>query len=235
MTETLREATNRANPNGLGAILQSLAVGDMLTQRTERYLSGAVPLAADAVLEGGVSVDRIRLPENCKASRIRRAFARATTGGGTLGYMTVTALNAVPGASEISIAPNGDIVLLAANAFTSVDVQYEPVIGRVVELVDVPVDPATGICALRPPLVAMHPHMLIKAEITLGTVRGKCTIAYRATAAPAATLFANLDLPGANVRFLVADGVRRVNLTLLVDGNVADPQVLLTALNAANV
>lgn len=234
MTETLREATNRANPSGLSDILRALAVGDMLTQRLPRVMRAEVPNVADAVLEGAVSVDRIRLPSNCKASRIRQARARAS-GVGALGLMTITALNTVPGAAEIAIAPNGDIVFLAASAYTSVDVDYEPVIGKVIELTNVPVAPATGICTLLPPIVAMHPHVLVAATITDGVVIGQCTVAYRATAAPAATLFANLDLPGDHVRFLAADGVRMCNLTLIVAGDVEDPQDLLTSENTSNV
>jgi hypothetical protein len=149
--------------------------------------------------------------------------------------MTITALNTVVGANEISVAPNGDIALLDSDAYTSVDVDYEPCIGTVIELTNVPVIAATGRCALPAPIVALHPHLLIAASIVTGVVVGTCTVAYRATLAPAATLFANLDLPGAAVHFLVADGVTSCNLTLLVDGEVADPQALLLADNTSNV
>ena len=230
--ETLREATNRASPNGLLSILQSLAIGDILTQRTPRIMRVQVPTASDVTLAAPLVCDRIRLPTACKASRIRRAWARA--GGGTLGQMTIHALGANPGANEIAVAPNGDIVTRHADAYTSVDVDYEPVIGKLVTLTGLPVVAATGVCALPAPVIAMHPHLLVTAASKAGTLVAAMTTTWRAAAAPATT-FACLNLVGTIVYFAIADGVTSCDLTLMVDADVPDPQLLLVADNQSNV
>ena len=222
--ETLRETANRANPNGLNSILQALKIGDILTQRTPRVMRAQVPTASDVTLAAPLVCDRIRLPTDCKASRIRRASARA--GGGTLGEMTVHALGANPGANEIAVAPNGDIVTRHADLYTSVDVDYEPAVGKLVTVSNVPVVAASGVCTLPAWVTALHPHMLVQATSTAGTLVAAMTTTWRAAAAPATT-FACLNLIGTIVYFAIADAVTMCNLTLLVDGDVADPQLLL--------
>lgn len=232
MTETLREATNRANPNGLPDIFRALGIGDILTQRLPRVMRAQVPTASDVTSAAALVEDRIRLPSDCKASRIRRAWARA--GGGTLGEMTIHALGADPGANEIAVAPNGDIVSRHADAYTSVDVDYEPVIGKVITVSNVPVVAGTGVCTLPAWVVALHPHLLIQATSTAGTLVAAMTTTFRAAAAPATT-FACLNLIGTIVYFAVADAVTMCNLTIVVDGDVPDPQLLLTATNTSHV
>ena len=230
--ETLREAANRANPNGLADILRSLAIGDVLTQRLPRVMRAQVPLGSDVILAAPLTCDRIRLPTDCKASRIRRAWARA--GGGTLGEMTIHANGANPGANEIAVAPNGDIVTRHADAYTSVDVDYEPLPGKLVTVANLPVVAGTGVCTLPAWLTAKNPHLLVLATVTTGGATGAKVTTWRAAAAPAAG-FACLNLAGTIVYFAVADAVTACSLQLLVDADVADPQALLTADNTSNV
>lgn len=231
--ETLREATNRANPNGLASILQALVIGDILTQRMPRAMRAQVPTDSDVILAAPLTCDRIRLPNSCKASRIRRAWARA--GGGTLGEMTIHALNANPGANEIAVAPNGDIVTRHADAYTSLDVDYEPVVGKVITLTDVPVVAATGVCTIPLPIATKNPHLLISATAkAAGVVVAQKVVTWRAAAAPAAG-FACLNLIGTIVYFAIADAVASCDLTLMVDADVPDPQLLLVSDNTANV
>jgi hypothetical protein len=230
--ETLREATTRANPNLLCDILRGLAIGDILTQRVPRIMRAQVPVASDVILAAPLTCDRIQLPTACKASRIRRAWARA--GGGTLGEMAIHALNANPGANEIAVAPNGDIVTRHADLYTSLDVEYEPVIGKLITLTNVPVVAATGVCALPTPIIAKHPHLLVSAVSNTGGLVASMTITWRAAAAPAST-FACLNLVGTIVYFAVADAVTSCNLTLMVDADVPDPQALLVGDNLTSV
>jgi hypothetical protein len=232
MNETLREATTRANPNLLCDILRGLAIGDILTQRVPRILRGQVPLVSDVILAAPLTCERIRLPDACKASRIRRAWARA--GGGTLGEMTIQGLNANPGANAIAVAPNGDIVTRHADLYTSLDVEYEPVIGKLITLTNVPVVAATGVCTLPTPIVAKHPHLLVSAVSKTGGLVATMTTTWRAAAAPATT-FACLNLVGTIVYFAVADAVTSCDLTLMVDADVPDPQLLLVGDNLTSV
>src|SRR5574343_977471 len=158
--ETIREALNRANDNSLPNLAQAVALGDLLTQHVPRVVRANVPDVAALTSEAGLSEDRIVLPGYCKAGRIRRAWARSTSAGGTLGEMTVTALGADPGAGEIAVAPNGDIVTRALDAYTSVDIDYMPAPGKVVVVEDVVVVPGTGVCTLSAEVQAMHPVAL---------------------------------------------------------------------------
>lgn len=223
--ETLRETTNRANPNSLNDVFRTIKLGDIITRKVRRVMRAQAPVASAVTLAGPLVCGRILLPEQCKASRITRAWARA--GGGTLGEMTVHALNANPGANEIAVSPCGDIVTRQADAYTSVDVEYEPVSGKLIELLDVPVVAATGVCTLPPAIAALGPHMLVSAVSTVGTLVATMTPTWRAAAAPATT-FACLNLIGTIVYFAVADGVTRCNLKLYVAAEV-DEQALLVA------
>ncbi len=231
--ETLREAANRANPNGMNDILRSLAVGDLLTQRLPRVMRAEVPLVADVILAAPLTCDRIRLPTACKASRIRRAWARAS-GGGALGEMTIHALGANPGANEIAVAPNGDIVTRNADLYTSIDVDYEPLPGKLITIETLPVTAASGVCTLPAWVVALHPHLLVAGTSTAGGLVQEMVTTWRAAAAPNTT-FACLNLIGTIVYFAIADAVTSCSLTLLVDGDVPDPQDLLTSDNTSNV
>jgi hypothetical protein len=122
----------------------------------------------------------------------------------------------------------------AADGYTSVDVDYEPVVGKYIEVNNLPVVSGTGVCTLPAWLVALHPHTLVLGTVVTGTLVGAKVTTWRAAAAPATT-FACLNLVGTIVYFAVADAVTMCNLTLIVDGDVPDPQALLTADNTANV
>ena len=230
--ETLRESMNRANANSIDGIFQAVNLGDILTQKFRRVVRANVPTIADRTSGAGLSEDAIKLPDYLKASRITRGWARSTGAAGALGEMTVSAVTADPGAGEIAIAPNGDIVMQANDAYTSVDIDYYPAKGRVLSL-DLTVVPGTGVCTLPSWLTALHPHMLLNATANTGGAIGAKVVDFRAAVAPAAG-FACLNLIGTVVYFAVADAVTACTLKLMVDEGV-DSQGLLTADNTSHV
>ena len=220
MTETLREALDRGNPNNIADIARALHLGTMLTQNVPRCMHNAAPV--DAATYG-----RIALPDYCKARRILNAFAHA--GGGTLGNMTIHAWGAAPGANEISIDGNGDIITRHADLYTDLDVQFEPVVGDVIELNNLPVVPGTGVCTLPLPAATGAFH-LISATAVLGTVTGACNVIWPAAAAPVVSRQANINLVGTIVYFVVADAVTRCNVKLIKQAAV-EPHALLIGTN----
>ena len=230
--ETLREGMNRANANSLDGIYQAVNIGDILTQKFRRVVRANVPTVADRTSAAGLSEDAIKLPDYLKASRITRGWARSTGAAGALGELTVSAVTADPGAGEIAIAPNGDIVLQANDAYTSIDIDYYPAKGRVVS-VDLTVVPGTGVCTLPSWLTALHPHLLISAVVTAGGSVAAKVVDFRAAVAPAAG-FACLNLVGTIVYFAVADAVTAATIKLMVDEGV-DSQGLLTSDNTSHV
>lgn len=232
--ETIREALNRANDNSLAGLAQAVALGDLLTQHVPRIVRANVPDVAALTSQAGLSEDRIVLPNACKAGRIRRGWARSTSAAGTLGEMTVTALGSDPGAGEIAVAPNGDIVTRAVDAYTSVDVDYMPAAGKVITLEGLVVVPGTGVCTLSAEVQAMNPVALLAAESTAGGLVQEMTVGFRAAVAPATT-FAILNLIGTIVYFAIADAVTECTLTLLVDNEVPDPHAVLAGDNLNHV
>jgi hypothetical protein len=230
--ETLREGMNRANANSLDGIYQAVNIGDILTQKFRRVVRAKVPTVADRTSAAGLSEDAIKLHDYLKASRITRGWARSTGAAGALGELTVSAVTADPGAAEIAVAPNGDIVLQANDAYTSVDIDYYPAKGRVVS-VDLTVVAGTGVCTLPSWLTALHPHMLLNATATAGGAVAAKVVDFRGAVAPAAG-FACLNLVGTIVYFAVADAVTACTLKLMVDEGV-DSQGLLTSDNTSHV
>ena len=220
--ETLRETLNRADPNSISDTLRSLKFGDMSTRTLRRRLTMQVPRRADVTI-GGTAYSRIRLPNDAKAMRILRAWARA--GGGTLGNMTVHTWGAVPGANEIAVGANGDLLFLDSDAYTLIDVEYEPIMGDVVTLTGVTVVPGTGVCTL--PTPALGSFHVISATSKTGTLVADMLVDYPNTTAPATTI-ARMNLVGTVVFFAIADAVTSCDL-VLVKAAAVEPGALLVA------
>lgn len=214
MTETYREAIDRGNLNTIADAARLGRLGTVLTQNVPRCIRMQVPV-------NEATYSRIALPSWCKARRIQNAWARVVTapGTGTLGNMTVAGWGAAPGAGEIGIDGNGDIIMLVGDLYALVDVQYEPVVGEVVTLTDVAVTPGTGICTL--PTTINRPFHLISAtatQVSGGGLAGVKNVLWPLTAAPAAANV-QMELPGLRVRFAVADAVELADITIIVAPN----------------
>lgn len=205
--EILKDSINRANPNTLADELRSLKFGDVLAALpvSLRKASGA---ASDSVAAAAFAT--VGQQSFARAALIASAHARA--GAGTPGALSPVAYPpAAP--NDIAIAPNGDVVTLAADAWTDLDVTYLVEKGDVVQ-VDIPVVPATGVGTVPANLLARGLVLLIDATATAGTVTGAKEIV--APGGPPAAGEANLTAAKGSVGFAVADAVTSATVTLLV-------------------
>lgn len=216
----LRESLDRANPNTLADQFRLIKLGQTLRQDLKVSLRGLDADAAGSAAEDLAALDSIVLPDDAKAGIIHRAYAKL--GGAGTGEMTVAARHATPGTGEIGIAPSGNIVLLAADAITSVDIEYLPERGDVEVVVEL--DVATSVLTLPTPFSG-NVMALLRADATVGGVTGRKNIFTQAAGLPAAGQ-ARLDVAGLTVSFGAADAVTRAIVTLLVNA-AADLNALL--------
>lgn len=114
-----KDVANMSNPTQLPSILQKLRIGDII-RRLPTTLRAKKPVAVPGV--AGTYIG-IKLPDDAKAGRILAAYARAGTAG--TGRMVIS-LDETPATGEIAISNTGDLIFLAADAITSVDVIYLP-------------------------------------------------------------------------------------------------------------
>ena len=128
LANSLVAAFNRAQPGSLPSMFASIALGTQLRQGLHVALRAQVP-ALDP--NGAASNTSIVLPDDAKAANISTAYARAGTG--TLGQLTVVAPGTAPNAGQVSVSADGNILFYAADAWTSVDVEYRPEIQDTVE------------------------------------------------------------------------------------------------------
>lgn len=220
-TETLREALNRANPNDAWDRARLLELGELLSGHLPQHLRRKDPAASAYVDSTLLSV---ALPGASKACAILRATSIV---GGVTGELVVKLFGVTPGSGEIAVAPNGDIVTLAADAITSLDVSYVPERGEEVEI-EIPVDPATGFLEIPQRYVDRGVILLTEAEITEGTLAQKMEILMPASSAPATTN-ARLSLQKSRVHFAVADAATKARVRFLLAPSTAND--LATALH----
>lgn len=220
MPETIKQAINRADPNTLADELRSLGFGDIL-----RALPTSLRRKATALATGlhPATEFAIILPNDAKAETIITAYARA--GAGAPGPLTVVA--GVPAAGQCAVAPNGDLVFAAADAWTSVDALYQPVKADVFEFTG-PVDPLTGIMALPVPATTPGVVSLLSATALVGTTTGAKQVVANG-AVPAVTL-ANMNAAKTQVQFAVADAVSSASIVLSLVAAI-DVDALLESTN----
>jgi hypothetical protein len=223
-SDTLRTSLNRANPNTLADNLRKVRVGDLLGSSLPQHKRQFSMVAAGTNVGNLATLHAMALPADAKASVILRARADV---GGVTGELTVVAKNVTPATTQIAVAPNGNIVTLAADAITNLELvyvgegpadvveSYFPVVSNVVTL---PVSVTT------PGVIA-----LLEAEVVSGTATGNKIILAPA-GAPAAGQAA-LNAAATTVSFAGADAATRVRLKLLVAPDAVD--LLQTVLEAA--
>lgn len=169
MTSSLADALDRGNLGTLADGARSMKLGSALMLCMAVWALGCVPAVGAAGKPA--SVDTIALPTKAKAQTILSAYAR--TGTGTCGPLTVVASGTIPGAGEIAVSPDGDIVTYATDAYTLVDVVYIPLYAEVVE--DVELDVASNSATI-PTAYQGKVLTLLKATTTAGTVTGRCYV-----------------------------------------------------------
>lgn len=224
---------NRLNTALLGWLstgLQLIAFGQVLrSMRT--FLRGKT---VDATINPYVfptNVNSLTLPESAKCHTIKSVYARAGTG--TLGLLTIDhglhdAVNTAPAAGHCSVSPNGELIFASADAWTKLDIVYEPEKYDVIEYVG-PV--AANVMALPAWITAKGVIFMIEAESLVGTLTGKLIVQVPTDAAPATTK-ANLKLAKDNVNFAVADAVTSARVKLAV-ASAVDVDAVLEANSSA--
>ena len=219
----LKGRLNEALPGMLSSQLKSIAFGNVL-RAMNVPLWRKVPAASPYNL---ATVQAVALPDDAKASAVIRAYARA---GGVTGELVVDPYlaGAAPATGHVAVSPSGDVVVLAADAITDLDVSYEPMKVDVVEMT-LPVVPGTGVCALPAALTAapLGVYVLMEAEALTGVLVQKMRVLTPAAGAPATTN-ARLDVAKANVTFAIADAVTSARVTVGVVPGV-DMDALLEA------
>jgi hypothetical protein len=225
LPNSLRQALNRAQPGSIGSMLRTLAFGDVMRMSLPVALRAQHPLGVGAanpyVVQTGAN--SLALPEDAKALNIVRAWARAGTG--TPAALTIDADAATaPAAGHCKVSPNGDLLFNSTDAWTSVDVTYQPEKADVIELT-LPV--VTGTLTI--PTQLGPAVRLIEAESLVGTHTGKFAITAPAAGPNATTLTARLDNALLTVLFDNADdAVTSARVKLLMAAAV-DVNALLEA------
>lgn len=218
-TKTVKEALNDATPGTLATILAYLKFGNVLRSGPTALRGKAG--AADASV--AATAHSIGLAEDARAAQILRGYARVGTG--TCGELTINAPNDTPNANkEVAIAPNGDIILYATDAYTKVDIDYVPLKGEVVEL-DLAV--ASNSMAIPSTYTTRGLLYLLKATVTAGDGTG-VKIIESPSASAASTDCARFDLAKTHVKFDSADAATRATVRLLV-ASVLDVDAALEA------
>lgn len=214
--DTVRVSLNRANPNALADNLRRVSLGNLIASSIPQNVRGIDMDAAGTNVGNLATLDVLVLPDNAKASIILRAFARTGTAG--TGEMTVAAKDATPVTTQIAVAPNGNIVTLAADAITDVDILYVPEGDCIVVESYYPV----AADAVTLPTIYSAPGVvaLLEAELVAGTATGSKIILTRG-GAPAAGQ-ASLNVAGTTVSFAAADAGTRARLKFLVAPATAD-------------
>lgn len=217
---TLREALDDANPSNAWDYLRKLRLG-MIIQQLAVWLFSKDPAASLYQL---ATLEAVVLPDLAKASHLKSAYARV---GGVTGDLVIVANRTTPGSGEAAIAPNGDIVTLAADAITALDLEYEPMAQYEVAeetLVVTANDltfPTTG-KYLGKTIIAV-----LECEALTGGVTGK-NIILKAGARSVTTKQANLNIAKTKVLFVAADAVTKAKVKFAYSSDV-DVAALLAA------
>jgi hypothetical protein len=208
---SLRAALNRANLQSLPPAFQKIAIGDVL-RGLHVALYNQAPLAAAGNPYVIQTASSVYLPDDAKALAIVRAYARAGTSAA--GPLTVDSDEAtLPATLHCAVAPSGDLVFNATDAWTAVDVFYQPQRMDVVELNPISVaSNAVVLPANQEGLPAVY-FTLLEVESLAGINTGKFVVG-----APAATnstaKSACFNLAKTQVIFDSADAVTSCRLKL---------------------
>lgn len=219
LENSLKNKLDAANPNVIADGMRIVKFGSILraSVTTLRRKDPAADAGSLATLEAVV------LPDDGKALTILRAYARAGTG--TLGELAVQAFGTTPAAGQIAVGPNGDIVVLAADAWTDLDVVYQP---DKYDLAEVTLPVVANVATLPPSLITnTRVVSLLDANATAATSTGRKIILVPGAGAPAAGQ-ARLNLAKTTVTFAGADAVTQATIKVAIVA-ATDADALLTA------
>lgn len=215
---SLKSELDKASPQFLADACRILKIGSVV-RAARTTLRNKVPAASTVQL---ATLQSLVMADDAKASTIARAYAR--TGTGTAGELTTVAYGVTPAAGQIAVAPNGDIVTLAADAWTNLDVVYHPEKYDIAELI-LPV--TANVLTLPAAVTTPGVVMLLETEALVGTVLGLKIVLIPGAGAPA-TGQARLNIAKTTVTFAGADAVTNARVKIAIS-SATDVDVLLTA------
>lgn len=178
---TTMRALDRASPAGLPDLFRLAQIGTVLAGHVPQQLAGKAPAAQMNEL---ATLTGLGLPYYSRASAVLRATVRKVSGGAVLGELTPKLHDVTPSTGEVAVSPSGDVVFLAADLATVVDVVYAPIAGEVVEL---SLPAPAGIMTLPDEIVARQPLLLLEATATTATITGRKIVLAPAAAVVATT------------------------------------------------
>ena len=249
--ETLRQSLDRADPNTLADAARTMSLGSML-RAMPVALRAQNPNTAASNGSQLATLQTISLPQDAKAHSIFRATARAGTAAA--GELTVAAFGATPTTTQVAVAPNGDIVFLATDAYTNVDIVYLPERGDVfgsgqtlpgtsaaavasqtmqAPFAQVTLPVSSNVLTLPSSITGFQVVLLMACVANTGTSTGTKIILVPGAGAPAAGQ-CRLNLAKTTVTFAAADAVTNATVDLLVGpvslakGGTADANAALT-------
>lgn len=214
---SLREIASQITLNVLSDLFNIIDLGQFL-RGSHTFKPRCLPVLAPG--EHAATLQRVPKSSNSPALAVDYIYARAGTG--TLGPLTLAAYP--PAAGQYSIAPNGDIVVLTADAWTALDVAWRPLRTKLVTLL-LPV--VSNVLTIPAAYTAKGVAYLISANATTATAGGFKNVLAPGAAAPAAGQ-ARLNLAKSTVTFAVADAVTYATVVLAVDPDV-DMDAILSA------
>ena len=203
-----KDALAGATNNTLPEHLKNIGFADVMRGQINQVVRKKDPAVSSYAPVA--TVETVVLADQAKATMIQRAYSRAGT---VTGELAVVAPGTTPATGEISIQPNGDLMILAADAITSLDVAYAPERGDIEVLDNWPV--VSNAIALPSRITNKGAVLLLEAESLEGTLTGKLRI-LAPSASAAATTQARLNLAKATVKFAPADAVTKARVKVLV-------------------
>lgn len=230
--DALKNAIDNAKPETISDAFRTIALGDVLRDQIPQVLRKQQPAADPSQLASVQSLGTVA--KGAPAAIIMRA--RSWAGTATPQELAPQAYGTAPAAGQIAVAPNGDIVVNAADAWTDMDVTYIPERGDIVTLPPLPV--VAGVLTLPSNVLRSDGSrtvlLLVNATATAigaGGISGAKAVVVPAgtQAAPVlpATTQASLSIDGLTVEFNSAtDKVTQAQVTLLVV-SAADLDTLL--------
>ena len=213
---TTKAALSRANPNTLSDLFRQTNIGQLMRGQIPQVLRARVPAASNLQLG---TLQSVALPNDAKCASLLRATART---GMVAGEFAAQGYGVTPMSGEAAPGPNGDIVFLAADAVTNVDLLYIPERGDTVTLTLPVVMDALTI----PAGVVAQQVALLMSVTTVGGAGGAKIILVPG-AAPAAGQ-CRLNVAKAQVLFNAMDAITEATVTLLV-GAAQDLDAILEA------
>ncbi len=221
LEQSLKNRLNEGSNNEFPEMFRRVKLGNVM-RAMNTHLWSKVPSAGGAANYQLATLQRIALPDDAKAESIVTAFSRSATAGS--GRLVVALPDVTPGSGEIAVAPNGDLVVLAADAHLLVDVVYTP---RKYDLLRVKLPVAVGLLTIPARFQALA---LLEAKITAGTTLGNSIILKPAAGLPATTK-AQLNIAKSQVQFNNATDAPTEAEVLLAIVPDTDVDALLTAVS----